>query len=281
MTTYIRITDETMHWFLPLLPDSEQTALRAQAAVYAVGAVCDETACGVLVFGGTDMLLEVRYLSVAKAYQRRGIGTGMLRFLCRHAYAHDTAVSVIFAAENLSDPVYLFFASLDNFSVAREQGYVCEISYEKLVNSRAASLTNRTMNYQSYFSLPDAVRYDLQKRLRDNGFYFLQKTDEAQCVAPLCLCAKSKGKVCAALFVTKGVTSGSLDLSLAWCDQGYEAAMVGLFSQACKEVGSYMSADGVFTVAAVTPATASLVERLLPERTVTQQFYRAAWDMEL
>lgn len=31
----------------------------------------------------------------------------------------------------------------------------------------------------------------------------------------------------------------------------------------------------------VTPATASLVERLLPERTVTQQFYRAAWDMEL
>lgn len=55
--------------------------------------------------------------------------------------------------------------------------------------------------------------------------------------------------------------------------------LMGLFKQAFE----MLKEEGTVTlrIAAVTPASAALVDRLIPHRVVTGRFYRAVWDMEL
>lgn len=277
---YIRITEKTLHSFLPLLSEEEQYALQHDTRIYAIGAVCQKTACGVLVFRISGEVLDIRYIIVADAFRRQRIATGMVRYLCQHAWAFAIPVTCTFSATGLEDELYLFFVGLEQFSVAEEQGFYCTISTDRMEDSLLVKMKQRSKSYQQFFSLSPITRRRFLRMMLNQDIYYLRELREEQCVKPLCLCAVVDDEVKAAIFITRGASEEQdLELSCAWCSQGREMDLMGLFKQAFE----MLKEEGTVTlrIAAVTPASAALVDRLIPHRVVTERFYRAVWDMEL
>ena len=79
MREFIRITDETLHWFSPLLSEDLCRQLTQQKSLYAIGAVEDRVACGILVFCIGKPAAEIRMLVVSPEYRRRGIARRLQR----------------------------------------------------------------------------------------------------------------------------------------------------------------------------------------------------------
>ena len=52
---------------------------------------------------------------------------------------------------------------------------------------------------------------------------------------------------------------------------------MALLARACTQLPE---GPGWLRIAAVTPQSAALVDKLLPQRQITARYYRAAWDIE-
>ena len=280
MEEYIRITENTLHWFLTLLPEQEVQAMRKERMIYAIGAVSEKTACGVLVFQIDNEIAEIRYLAVADSFRRKGIATGMIQYLCRHAWESVTPVICTFSASGYEDELYRFFRSLDTFTVTQEEGFYCTIPLAKLASSPLSAMGKRKVRYQEFFSLPLTVRRRFFSDMLEKKIYFLREIREEEFIKSLCLCNIAESDVKAAIFVTgKGEQGTDFELSCAWCLPGQEAQLIGLLAQAGERIPR--DGDGNLRIAAVTPTSVSIVNRLLPDRVITDYFFRAVWDMEL
>lgn len=277
MTAYIRITAETLHWFLPLLPEEEQRTLEQRTQVYAIGAVQDKTACGVLVFQVGTPTVHIRFLAVADGFRRQGIARGMVEYLCRHAWAQVSPVVCIFAAAERSDPLYLFFAQMEHFSLVQEEGFCCQVPLAGL--SQQASVTalpRANGQVQSFFSLSQLEQRSFLSDLRKNDIPFPEPEEMRQYCEPLCLCALGAERtVEAAVFLAEDGTD--LELTCVWCVPGRQRRLMDLFARICPQLPE---GPGWLRIAAVTPQSAALVDKLLPQRQIVAQYYRAAWDME-
>lgn len=279
MTQYIRITEKTLHWFQPLLPPEETRLLTCGHPFYAIGAVRDRTACGVLVFQAGPQLADIRYLAVADSYRHQGIATGMVDYLCQHAKASVTPVTCTFAVADLQDPIYLFFAQWDRFSVAPEDGFYCQIPLAGLARQPSlTALRGRGLTPQPFFSLPKAAQRGFLLQLQRQGIYFLREIPEEQYCQPLCLCCMGAENVEAAIFLTHAEREQDLELVCAWCAPNRHQSLMGLLAEACAQLPS--TEDGILRIAAVTPVSAAIVDKLLPQRQITARFYQAAWDMD-
>ncbi|MCL1806977.1 MAG: GNAT family N-acetyltransferase [Oscillospiraceae bacterium] len=271
----IRITKETLQWFEQLLepPYPEQIA---RGEVYAAGAVADGTACGVLVFRLTDLLIDIEYIAVSDGYRRQGVGTAMLQFLCEHADKSVSPITCSFAASGKTDPLCLFFAEQENFTVNEEDGFICETAIAALGSIELPKVKS-TLPAAPFFSLPESDRRIFWLNLKQAGRLYGDELKAEECVAPLCLCVQSRDGIKAAVFVQAAADDG-LMLSFAWCAEGAQASLVYLFGEliaAIAETGK----TGKLTVAAVTPESAALTEKLLPNHEITARFYTAVWDM--
>lgn len=276
MREFIRITDETLHWFAPLLSQELCRQLTQRRGMYAVGAVEDRTACGILVFRGGPPAAEIRMLAVAPDFRRRGIARGMVEYLCRHAWDTVTPVVCSFAAPDRRDPVYLFFARLEHFSVTEEEGILCQVPLAQLPYSRLAALGNRRAAIQPFLSLPAVNRRRFFLQLQRQHALLWDDFQGAECCQPLSLCAVDGAAVRAAVFVSQD--GADLDLSFAWCAPGCHHQLMALLAR----ISSLLPREGgCLRIAAVTPAAVSLVDKLLPDRQVLARYYQAAWDMEL
>ena len=69
------------------------------------------------------------------------------------------------------------------------------------------------------------------------------------------------------------------ELSCAWCRPGQEAELISLLVEAGERIPGDRA--GNLHIAAVTPTSVSIVNRLLPDRVITDCYFRAVWDMEL
>ena len=67
-----------------------------------------------------------------------------------------------------------------------------------------------------------------------------------------------------------------LELACAWCAPGGSNDLMGLLAKVCVELPQ----EGVIWIAAVTPVSAAIVDKLLPDRKIVSRYYRAVWDME-
>ncbi len=278
MAEYFRITEDTLHWFLPLLPKNEEDALKRGQDIFAVGAACGRRACGILVFQ-TGEIADIRYLAVAEEYRRKGIATGMVEFLCRHMWESATPVTCTFSAEDMLDPLYCLFDDMGNFSVAREEGFACRIPLAALAeNKMLAPLMGKELGHPSFFSLTPLEQKNFLQKMHEQGNLYLREIKEEQYIKPLCLCGVDGGDVKAAVFVTQE-EAPDLELAFAWCGQGWQKTLIELLAQAGAQIPR--NAEGYLSIAAVTPVSAGIVEKLLPERETLGGYYRAVWDMEL
>ncbi|MCL2633079.1 MAG: GNAT family N-acetyltransferase [Oscillospiraceae bacterium] len=274
----IKITGETIKWFAPILTQ-EHVEMILREELYAIGAISEGTACGVLVFSLDEPLFMVEYIAVSDEYRRQGVGTTMLQFLC--SFADETVSPVVcsFAANGKTDPMYLFFAEQDNFSVSEEEGYVCQVDISELKDIKLPDSQN-TMPIVPFFELSKADRNIFWLNLKRDGEQYVQDLasgEDEDYVKPLCLCAKNNNGIQAAIFIEDAQEDG-LYVSFVWCLPDAKKQLIALFSQLLKEVPK-VRPEGKLSVAAVTPASVALTEKLLPGKEIIANFYLASWDM--
>lgn len=277
MTDYIRITSETLHWFRPFLTDEEAQVLENDRTVYAIGAVKDEVACGVLVFQVEESYAEIRYILVADDYRRQKVATGMVEYLCRHAWASVTPVVCYFAASGMDDPVYLFFVGQELFSVVREEGYCCRASLAGIAKNPHLTAM-RSSGGQPFFSLPGSTQRKFLNRLRSQNLFYMNEIDEARYCKPLCMCSVGASGVDAVVFLAETEDGQDLELTFAWCVPGHQRQLMEVFAAACEQLPER---EGDLRIAAINPASAAIVDKLIPQREITDRYYRAAWDVEI
>lgn len=281
MAEYIYVTDDVLQWFLPLLPESEQKALLEDPHVYAIGAVEDSTACGVMLIYAMEEenVEQLRYLVVGDDYRRQGIGTGMVQYLCRELYEDATLLTCAFGASGKEDPVYRFFADMWNFTIEDEEGYYCRIPLKALKESeKLAGMKGKGRNAVPFFSLPEREQRSFRNKLLEQDVNYLREIPEEDFAKDLCMCCKTDfGDISAAVFMTQESAESDLELACVWGTPNGRKDLMGLFAH----VNSLLPdrEDRYLNIAAVNDASVSLVEKLFPEREIVRRYYMAAWDM--
>ena len=131
-----------------------------------------------------------------------------------------------------------------------------------------------------FFSLPEEEQDEFFAQHLEEDVYFLQGIPEEAFAKELCVCCKTDaGSISAAVFLTIEDGDEDLEMACAWGASGGQKDLMGLFAH----IGAQLSEreKGSLNIAAVTEASVSLVEKILPEREIIRRYYLAAWDMEL
>lgn len=272
---FFKITKSTIEWFEPIIAPEAGLRLETEPNVFAIGAVMDKAACGVLIFELENDKAEIIYIAVSNTARRKGVGTGLLNYLCEHAKETDTMVGCSFTARGKTDPLYLFFASQEGFTTTQDDGFVCEVSMKQLKNSVAIK-EKAPEDMIGFFDLDGVSQKSFFAEMREAGNYVIGNREGF--IKPLCVCVTEAHKVTAAVFFEMYGES-ELALCFAYCKSGCGAKLAGLLGESARRIVSKLPENTVISVAAVTPQSAAIVRKLLPEYTETECFFRSDWDM--
>ncbi len=276
---YGLLTREHLEALTPILPEVRQAA--DENNVYAVGAVKDDCLCGVLVFHADgELLIDIQYIAVAEAYQRQGIADGLIDFLCKSAWESATAICCTFAATDENEPLYRLFVRRGDFTLAEEEGYICRFPCKELSRVELSAAPPAGTRIAAFYDLPERAQRRFVKEMKKDspelaaGIF----TERGQMLRPLCLCVVDAAENVRAAIFCQG-RGHDVELSLACAAPGHAralAALAGCLRELLLGAGERAS---YLWIAAVTPQSRKLIDKLLPVREVTEKFYTACWDM--
>jgi GNAT superfamily N-acetyltransferase len=270
-----------------ILPDSIRAELQNDGKSFAIGAVADGVACGVLVVNAAQDWAAIEYLAVSDSYRRRGVATELIQTLCRLCYPSTTPVLCTFAASDEQDSLYRFFADRYDFTVAEESGFLCNVPIAEVVKvaERLQSAGGAAKNVRPFFQLANVERWAFEEKMRKlregGGFYppgIFEK--RARVIEPLCLCDRAEQIDAVVFFEDLG--DGDLELSFAWCEANFPKSLMGLLAEAGRRINESnygKKENGTLTISAVTPASQALVTKLFPDAAIIDRFFTASWDM--
>jgi len=275
---YGRIGKQQLSAFLPLLPENQQELLR-ERDVYAAGAVKDGYACGVLLFRANSLTADMLHLAVAEPYRRQGIANGLIDCLCESAWQTGTAVLATFAAADRSEPICRLLTRRGDFTIVESEDYICRIPCDTLTSVPLHAAPPAGSRIEPFYKLPEGAQHSFLSHLREENAEFVRGLQEErrQMLEPLCLCVTGHGTVQAAVFCQN--QEGSVLLSFAYARSGHSAALVSLVSRLRELLTMAAAKVPYLYIAAVTPESRKLVEKLLPQREIVEHFYTAGWDM--
>lgn len=269
---YCRITNQTLSYFAPLIPAADQKAVE-QGSEYAIGAVEDQTACGVLLFRPNDSAVDILYIAVSPHYRRRGCATGMIRWLCSYLEAECIPVFCSFIARDKENPLYLLFADMYEFTVEQQNGISCCLPVKELVNQPLIQELPQ-VNTVPFFSLPKSLQRSFQDMLLQEQDFSLNLGSNRY-LQKACLCHFVNQKIQAAIFLRE-VGDGDLYLEYIWRNAGHTRELLSIMSSAAKLLQDY---HGDLYFGAVNEQSQRLAEKLFPNMKTVGDFYEAAWDM--
>ncbi len=280
MAQYTRLVPETLPAYAGLLSRELETRLRKEKNVFAIGAVDEGVACGILVaeLSFNDMLLDVIYLLVAEEYRGKGIGHGIMDFLCEGARKTGIPIRCLFSATGKEDPLYGFFVDLPDFYISQEDGYTCRIPYMDLCSSQTLMAVEKyEKNAVSFFSLSEYEQKTFCHGLTDAGNFYLSDMAvyKNNYDAELCLCSKKGSEMKAAVFFLHD--GEELVLDYAWCAPHQQASLFSLLAQAARKIAA--RGEGWLFIAAVEPQTEKLIEKIFPQREIVKRYFNAAYEM--
>ncbi len=263
--------------FAPLIPEE----LRAGApGLYALGAVMDGQAVGVLLFRADDSIIELLYLSVAEAHRRQGIANGMIDFLCEYAWKHCVALTGSFSTDEANGPFCSLLCKRGDFTLTETEDYICRFPCAALEQITLSAVPPSGSRIAAFYSLAEAAQraFFTHMKEEDGEFAAMAQAERAQMLEPLCLCTvDDHGAVTAAIFCRKD--EDSIVLSLAYALPGHARSLMALTGRLRELLIKAADRVTYLKIAAVTPESRKLVETLLPEREITAQFYTLCWDM--
>ena len=276
---YGLLTREQLRSLAPLLPDMEQTI--SAENTYAIGAATDDLICGVLIFRADgDLLIDIQYIAVAQAYRRQGIAAGLLNCLCKSAWESNTAVLCTFAAANWDDPLCSLFVRHGDFTLTEAEGYICRFPCKELSRVELSAAPPAGVRIAPFYDLPEWARHRFLKEMGsdDPEFSAGLRAEREQLLRPLCLCAADSSDNIQAAIFCQG-QGHDVELSFAYATPNHTrslVALVGRLRELLLGAGEHVS---YLRIAAVTPQSRKLVDKLLPGREITERFYTACWDM--
>lgn len=275
---YGLIAADQFQAFLPLLPEGQQDV--STAGVYAIGAVKEGQASGILLFRADDLTATIQYVSVAEDRRHQGIANGMIDFLCRYAWENNVAVLGSFAAADWDDPLCSLLTKRGDFTVRETEDYVCCIPCAGLEHVELNVAPPVGSHIAAFYSLPDNTQRVFLAHMKENDSEFAAGVQEGRgrMLDPLCLCmVDGSGAVTAALFCRND--GGDVSLLLAYALPGHARAMMALASRLRELLVQTVDTVPYLRIAAVTPESRKLVDTLLPGREITAHFFTICWDM--
>ncbi len=274
---YGLVKKSEMQPFLPLIPESE--IISNADNVYAIGAVNDNEACGILVFNADDIIATIQYIAVSPKHRGKGIANGMIDFLCKYAYRDTIAVVVTFAAKDRDEPICQLLTKRGDFTINEDEDYVCRIPTGELAGIKIPAELPRDTVISSFYELSEeqqtAFFLDLKKENED--FAMGIQEEKEFMLKPLCFCAVTNGKVGAAIFCQK--QDNDVLLSFAYGVPNHARSLMTLIARLRDVLSAAADKVPYLRIAVVNPESRKLVETLYPNREVTQHFYIASWDM--
>ena len=276
---YGLLTKEHLNVLARQLPEVELAA--AADNIYAIGAMQDHCICGVLVFRADgEILIDIQYIAVAEAYRRQGIADGLIDFLCKSAWKSTTAVLCTFAAKDWDAPLCRLFIRRGDFTLAETESYICRFPCRELPQVRWNATLPSGMRIATFYDLPELLQRRFINEMKQDNQEFAEGicAERKQMLHPLCICAvDASATVQVAIFCQR--REQDIELSLAYCAHGHVNALIALFARLRElliRAGDYVSD---LWIAAVTPQSRKLIDKLLPEREIIEKFYTACWDM--
>lgn len=274
---YGMIAKEQLTAFRSLLPEGTDLA---DPELYAVGAVEEGRACGVLLVRADELVLDVEHLAVAEEYRRQGVADGMIDALCGVAWENSAALTMTFSAADRDAPLCRLLAKRGDFTVTETEDYICRFPCKALGQVELNAAPPSGSRIVQFYSLSEETqRGFLTGMEEDNGeFAAGLREDRARMLDPLCLCTvHENGAVTAAVFCQG--EGENVQLAFAYAVPGHTRALMALVARLRDLLEQAADRVPYLTVAAVTPESRKLVETLLPGREVTARFYTACWDM--
>lgn len=274
---YGLIKKDQVQVFLPLLPEDWQTM--NGRGVSAVGAVKNGRACGVLVFRADELTADILHVAVSGSYQRQGIASGLIDFLCKSAWETGTAVLCTFAAAGRDDPLCRLFTKRGDFTLAETEDYICRFPCNELTAVKLNAAPPAGSYIEAFYTLPEDVQYSFFSHLKEDNVEFARglREEREQMLEPLCLCVVEKGAVQASIFCQN--QEGDVLLSFVYARPGGAHALMTLTSRLRELLVKAVGKVSYLHIAAVTPESRKLIDTLLPAREITGRFYTAYWDM--
>ena len=132
----------------------------------------------------------------------------------------------------------------------------------------------------AFYDLPERAQRRFVKEMKKDspelaaGIF----AERGQMLRPLCLCVVDAAENVRAAIFCQG-RGHDVELSLAYAVPGHAralAALAGRLRELLLGAGARVS---YLWIAAVTPQSRKLIDKLLPGREVTEKFYTACWDM--
>lgn len=271
------LSNKQIDVFLPLLPENRQ--ILRESGVYAVGAVKDGRACGVLILRADDLMADIQYLAVAENCRRQGIANGLIDFVCRNAWGDGTAVLTTFSAVDRNDPLCRLLTKRGDFTLSETEDYICRVSCEKLTGIGLPAAIPDGSRIESFYKLPEHVQCSFFSALKEEDLEFVRilQNEREWMLDPLCLCVEEKGEIRSVLFCQN--QNGNVLLSFVYSAPGRAREMIMLVCRLRDLLVEAAHKVPYLYLAAVTPESRKLVETLLPHREVVRRFYTACWDM--
>ena len=263
--------------FLPLLP--KELHILNEGGVYAIGAVKENQVCGVLVFRADAFAADILYLAVAEPFRGQGIANGLIDFLCQSAWQATTAVTCTFSAVGRDDPMCRLLTKRGDFTLEETEDYICRFPCKDLADVELPAALPAGSRIEPFYKLRPNMQTRFFSELNEDNAEFADglKQERNSMLESLCLCVTEGDDVRAAIFCQN--QDGDVMLSFAYASPNHSRALIALLGR-LKEL-LLKAADKVpcLQIAAVTPQSRKLVNKLLPQREITRKFYMASWDM--
>lgn len=279
--TIIRVTNETQHWFAPLLPEELTGKLKQDKTFYLIGAVKDKTACGVLAFS-MEKTVNIEYIAVSQGYPWQDVANKMLDFLCSYMAEEAMLILCTFAVGDENEPLYRIFEKREDFFLEQTEGSRRYLTKTQIRNNETlGNVKYQAGSVRGFFDLTQREQREFLKKLEDKKIPYL--SDPAvydNLIRPLCFTIGTKGKIKAAVFIGHGREQSEYQLSFVWCEQGSARELLSLLAAAKEKLLEEMPEDGTLFVEAVEPEADSILNKLFPEAETDDRYYTAVWDMD-
>ena len=274
---YGLIAKKHLEAFLPLLSENRQ--ILNSPGIFAVGAVKDGRACGILVFRVDEMTADILYLAVSEVIRRQGIANGLIDFLCKSAWETGTAVLCSFSAADRDDSLCRLLTKRGDFTLAETEDYICRFPCKDLAAVELSAAAPAGSHLEAFYKLPEDMRSSFFYHLKEDNAEFAWGLleEQSRMLEPLCLCAVEQGAVQAAIFCQN--QEGSVLLSFVYARPGHTRALMALTGRLRELLVRAADKVPYLYIAAVTPESRKLVDALLSGREITGRFYTACWDM--
>lgn len=263
--------------FLPLIPEGCPSL--SENGIYAIGAVKDARACGVLVFRADEMTADILHLAVAEPFRRQGIANGLIDFLCRSAWETATAVISSFSAPDRDDPMCRLLIRRGDFTLEETEDYICRISCKDLDEVELPAALPAGSRIEPFYKLRPNMQSRFFSELKEDNAEFARglQRDQDQMLKSLCLCVTNESEVQAAVFCNN--QDGNVLLSFVYASPNHTRALIALLARLRELLLKAADKVPYLQIAAVTPQSRKLIDKLLPQRETTRRFYMASWDM--